>query len=303
MPFVCFCASGVLLPVTPRASKSLLFANKQKDELLIHVESPRMIFIGGSNLSFGLNSQMIKDELKINPINTGVAAAIGTKYMLENTLQYVKEGDVIILALEYANFYSDYNGVSEQLFRTIFDVDKAKINLLSLRQVFRLFPYLPKYALTKFKPKEYFDHTENDVYSVNSFNEYGDTYTHWGLEQRSFSPRGKVGTQINQAVILQLLKFKKEITTKKAKLFVTYPGYQEASYSNSVKEIERVAAEYVKNDFVTLGYPERYKMPNNMMFNTAYHLTKEGVDRRTRMFIDDYKRENLNKGTSGNPSH
>jgi hypothetical protein len=303
MPFVCFCASGVLLPVTPRASKSLFFANKQKDELLIHVESPRMIFIGGSNLSFGLNSQMIKDELKINPINTGVVASIGAKYMLENTLQYVKEGDVIILALEYGQFYSDYNRVSEQLFRTIFDVDKAKINLLSLRQAFGLLRYFPKYALTKFKPKEYFGYAESDVYSVNSFNEYGDTYTHWGLEQRSFSPHGKVGKQINQSVIFQLLKFKKEITTKKAQLFVTYPGYQDASYSNSIKEIERVASEYVKNGFVTLGYPERYKMPNNLMFNNPYHLNKEGVDRRTRLFIDDYKRERLNKGTSGNPSH
>ena len=36
-----------------------------------------------------------------------------------------------------------------------------------------------------------------------------------------------------------------------------------------------------------LGYPERYKIPNNMMYNTPYHLTKEGVDLRTQRLIED----------------
>ena len=81
MPIVFFLMLGLLLPATPRASKSLLFANQKKDELLQRVKSPRMIFVGGSNLSFGLNSQIIKNELNINPINTAVHAAIGVRYM------------------------------------------------------------------------------------------------------------------------------------------------------------------------------------------------------------------------------
>ncbi len=79
-------------------------------------------------------------------------------------------------------------------------------------------------------------------------------------------------------MILHILYFQTEIIRRKATLYVTYPGYQDISYLNSIKQIERVAVEYKKNGFITLGYPERYKMPNHMMFNTPYHLNKKGVD-------------------------
>ena len=46
---------GLGLPATPRASKSLIYAKIKKDSLLKNSLSPRIIFIGGSNLSFGLN--------------------------------------------------------------------------------------------------------------------------------------------------------------------------------------------------------------------------------------------------------
>ena len=138
-PIVSFFLLGLFIPPTPRASDSLLFAHKQKDHLLQHAESPRMIFVGGSNLSFGLNSKIIEDELDVNPINTGIHALIGLQYMFRNTIQYIKEGDVVVLALEYQHFYQDNNQVSEELFRTIFDVDRSKLKLLNLTQA--LGPY------------------------------------------------------------------------------------------------------------------------------------------------------------------
>ena len=50
--------------------------------------------------------------------------------MLENTIQYVKEGDIVILILEYEHFYRDYNYVSEELLRTIFDVKSFKNQII-----------------------------------------------------------------------------------------------------------------------------------------------------------------------------
>ena len=288
IPMVFFSILGLLLPATPRASKSLLFANQKKDELLQHVKPPRMIFVGGSNLSFGLNSQIIKNELNIEPINTAVHAGIGLRYMLENTIQYIKEEDIVILALEYHHFYRDYNSTSEELLRTIFDVDPSKVKLLNFRQMIGLIPFLPKYILSKTKPSEYFNVIESDVYSVNSFNKYGDTYTHWEMESRPFKPYGSIRDQFNKSVIQNILEFQAEVTRKGATLLVTYPGFQDISYENSIKKIEIVSRELETKGFVTLGYPDRYKMPSDMMFDTPYHLNKEGVDHRTRLFIDDY---------------
>jgi hypothetical protein len=73
---------GFVLPVTPRASKSLLYAKVKKDNLLKKTNNPRIIFVGGSNLSFGINSKVIKDSLKLNPINTAIHASIGLEKMI-----------------------------------------------------------------------------------------------------------------------------------------------------------------------------------------------------------------------------
>ncbi len=294
-PIVIFFALCLLIPATPRASKSLLFANKNKDELLLNIKSPRMIFIGGSNLSFGLNSKMIKNKLNINPINTGVHASIGIRYMLENTIQYVRDGDIVILSLEYVHFYRDYNYVSEELLRTIFDVDLSKIKLLNLQQAVNLIKYVPKYSFSKIKPNEYFNTIESDIYSVNSFNEWGDVDAHWGLGKRIFRPLKSIPGKYNKSIILHILEFQTEVIKRKATLFITFPGLQDVSFLNCIGQIDKVAIEFKKHDFLTLGHPERYKIPNHMMFNTPSHLNKKGVDHRTRQFIDDYNRIKFNQ--------
>ena len=157
---------GLFLPTTPRVSESLLFGAIQKDSLLKNVESPRIIFVGGSNLSFGINSQMIKDSLGLNPINTAIHAAIGLKYMMENTLQYVREGDIVVLAPEYDHFYRKYDVVSEELMRMVFDVNFSNFKLLNFKQKLALIPHIPKYSLSKFKPNEYMNVKVDEIYSV-----------------------------------------------------------------------------------------------------------------------------------------
>ena len=161
---------GFVLPVTPRASKSLLYAKIKKDSLLINTISPRIIFVGGSNLSFGINSSVIKDSLNLNPINTAIHASIGLEYMMDNTIQYIREGDIIILAPEYSHFYgrSIYGG--EELLRTVADIDLSKLLTLKKEQLVNISKSLVKYSSSKFKPTEYWDLKESDIYSVNSFN-------------------------------------------------------------------------------------------------------------------------------------
>lgn len=71
-----------------------------------HALPPRIIFVGGSNLAFGLDSQRIKDSLNINVINYGLHAGIGLKYMVDDISTYARKGDIIVFAPEYSHFYS-----------------------------------------------------------------------------------------------------------------------------------------------------------------------------------------------------
>ena len=282
-----------LLPPTPRTSKSLLFAKTNKDSLLQNIPPPRIIFIGGSNLSFGLNSKMIKDSLSLNPINTGIHGNIGLIYMMDNTLPYIKSGDIVVVSPEYQQFYGTTAYGKAELLRTIIDVSPSTMSMLRIKQWANIIKYLPGFAITKFKPTEYFNleesinFEERVVYSVNSFNEYGDVYTHWNLEKRNFSPDDSIDLEFNYSVINELSNFKNKLAEKGAVLFITFPGYQSASFENNRAQIMRIETELKEKGFVLLGTPDKYKIPESLMFNSTYHLSKKGVDYKTQLLIED----------------
>jgi hypothetical protein len=290
VPFLLIIFFGLILPTTPRASKSLIMSGIKKDSLLKKSPSPRIIFVGGSSLSFGLNSKTIKDSLHINPINTAIHAAIGLKYITDNTLQYIKKGDVIVLVPEYFHYYTNVNFGSEELFRTIFDLKKYNISLMNISQILNLVSFIPKYSLTKYKIYEYTNFVESLIYSVHSFNEFGDVNAHWNLTQKEFSSYDKFDSHFIYESVELIKKFNLSIKDKGAILFISYPPYEEASFNNALAQIQKVERELRKTGLTILGTPERYKLPHSMFFNTGSHLLKSGVDHRTQLLLEDFNK-------------
>lgn len=287
IPLVVFILLGPLLPTTPRASKSLLMSCIKKDSLLKHSPSPRIIFIGGSNTSFGLNSQMIKDSFDVNPINMGIHASLGIKYMIDNYLENIKNEDIVVLIPEYHHFFRDINFGSKELMRIVFDVNHVKLKTLNCQQFFKILPYIPGYSLTKLKPKEYLETGKNVAYSVDSFNEYGDVNAHWSLESLDVTPFKSINGKFNYAVIKKIQELDVATRSKGGILLVSFPCYQEASFNNMVDQILEVEEELIKSNLNVIGTSGKYKMPDSLMFDSPYHLNKKGVDHRTQLLIED----------------
>lgn len=232
---------------------------------------------------------MIKEELGLNPINTGIYASIGLIYMMESSLTYIQSGDIVVVTPEYHHFYGTFAYGDEQLLRTVMDVSPSDKMKLRKEQWLNFVFYLPRYAFSKFAPYEYFNVTESNLYGVNSFNEYGDHDTHWNLRKQPFLPSKPITEQFNYLVLNELYDFSKKLEEKGAFLFIAFPGFQAASFENNRVQIMKLEEELKKKDFSLLGTPERYMMPDSLMFNTSYHLSKEGVDYRTQLLIDDIK--------------
>jgi hypothetical protein len=154
----------------------------------------------------------------------------------------------------------------------------TKVNLL---------PFLPRYASTKFNPFEYIYTKESDVYSVNSFNEFGDVDAHWTLEERSFSPFGEISSEFNNSLLDIILAFEKQVAAMNGTLFLSFPGFQEKSFFNQKETIDIVYDNLKRSGLSLLGSPERYKMSEEYLFNSPYHLNKKGVDYRTELLIED----------------
>ncbi|NME71096.1 hypothetical protein [Flammeovirga aprica] len=281
---------GIFLPPTPKASKSLLFSKVAKDQLLINTPSPRIIFVGGSNLSFSLNSQMIQNTLQLPVLNLGIKESIGLRYDLASIKRYIRKNDIIIIIPEYTQFYIKSSDCSKELSSTILDLNKADITLLDREQIPNFIKAIPSYAFSKFNIFDYLFYTESEIYSVHSFNQFGDANAHWGLEQRPFPPiEIKDASEYNHDILQAILNFEKDITEKGAQLFLSYPAIQALSFNNSSERIQKVKEEFQKANFKIIGSPDRYVFGNELMFNSPYHLTKMGVDLRTSLLITDIK--------------
>ncbi len=279
---------GLLLPCTPRSSESLLFAQLQKDKLLKTIKGKRLILVGGSNLSFGIDSKSLSDSLNLKTINTGVHAQIGLQFMMDHSLPMIQKGDLVIIIPEYNQFYGTFAYGGEELLRTILDVDPTQWQLLNGKQLLNLLPLLPEYSFSKFRQHEYFYHFDKDnVYLKSAFNEYGDVYKHWTQVSVKVKADNPIHGKFNNALVEELVDYKKSIENKGAKLLICFPSYQATSYDINrtfIKEIER---NLIQNKFSILGNPERYRFNDSLFFNSTYHLNKQGVNHRTSLLLED----------------
>lgn len=277
------------VPPTPRASQSLLFSWIDKQELLQETPPRRLILVGGSNLSFGIDSQMLADSTGLHPINTAIQATLGLQYMMDTILPTIQPGDVVVISAEYSQFYADYLYGGEELLRMVLDVDRSTLPLLSLRQWLNIVEYLPEYAISKIRPTEYFvkENPEIGIYERQSFNQYGDAVVHWAHKHSDFPPFPPISGKLNDEAFETILQFQQEITARGGECYLTYPGLQERTFLNmedQIKQVDQVLREY---GFQILGTPERYRMDELLMYNTPYHLNREGVVYRTQLLIED----------------
>jgi hypothetical protein len=285
---VIFIAVGVCLPGPDFKPRHFLYAKNTKDSMLAAVPEPRIILLGGSNLSLGINSREMEDSLHRRPINTGTHAALGLIYMMDNTARFIKEGDIIVVSPEYDQFYGDFAYGGYELLVTTFDVDRSSLGLLSAKQWMNLYAYIPKYAITKLNPMKYRKEKHSILYYENSFNEYGDVTLHWNWPGRVVLPL-EINGDLNQSVFEALKTFEGEVTKKKAKMFVTFPGFQESSYKHNLNKVKEVEATLRKMNFDILGTAAEYKINDSLMFDTPYHLRGTATEYRTKRLISELR--------------
>ena len=64
-------------------------------------DKPRLIIVGGSAVAFGVDSALLAQELPdYQPINFGLYAALGTRVMLDLSIDELRPGDISIVMPE-----------------------------------------------------------------------------------------------------------------------------------------------------------------------------------------------------------
>ncbi len=253
-----------------------------KQKLLKETESPRIIFTGGSNVAFGINSDSVAEHSGYHVINMGVHAAFGIDYILNETASGIKKGDVVVLVPEYY-----LKNVSMRLLAMLSAVNPEAKNYIRFTPFdyirFKMF-HVQGFFTLLFYGGEIF----NETYQRSGFSPKGDLLTLSGREISGSSySQTDVIVDTNYTKELQSINsFISRVTGKGGRVFFSFPGIDKRFYEAN----RQVIANYnqmvqSKLNCTILGSPEDFVYEDHEVFDTNYHLLDPAKARRTNKMI------------------
>lgn len=256
--------------------------------------SSRIIFIGGSNVRYGINSEIIKDSLKINPINTAVSAGLGLKFIIDDIRPYLKPHDIVILSPEYEHFYGEYIWGNDKIAQEI-NICPEDFTTLNFNQLKILAGSLPHFNIKKlveslklsvgFKDKFFVSSYE----SMTGMNQFGDTYSHWKMKSIPYLSKRIIGNYNTRAI--EMLTDLNDFIVKKlkGKLYIALPPYAKSEYGLNKNKVDFVSEKFTETNIAQLGNLKTSILDDSLFFNSPYHLTQTGGNLRTMGIIKELR--------------
>ena len=248
-------------------------------------DTNKIVIIAGSNGQFSINSRMIQKALNIPVVNTSFHAGIGTRMQFELYKDLLQNGDIVIFCPEYGFNKGRLYG-STTLFRVLSTHMPTAYSKITFPQWLHLYKY------TGIHFWEYLKHLRIDKvegpYSSDAINEYGDIECE-RKHLESISPFTVKG-DIDDTLLEYLYYIHDFAKTKGIRLVFLPPTFIKTSYSINSKQIDSIAYTLNQNGIAWQAKPSRYIFPDSLYYDTPYHMTQEGANKRTEVLIEDLRR-------------
>ena len=266
--------------------------------LLKNTSAPRIILIGGSNVSFGIDAELMQRRLGIPVINDGLHAGLGVTPLRE-LQQYLQPGDVVILSLEYQFFSSQdvMNGDITFLSDWI-EYSPERIQYLSSpwREAPALYATMLQRKVNRQVNTYLFGGTLDELRSVfigTKYNANGDFIGH--LQQSSTPPR-KISfepypvSKIQEEIFIFLQHFQQAAREKGAEVYFEAPASRESNCETTgITSLTNFFNQFEKRSSIPVLTPlDELCLPDKYFFDTAYHLNARGRQLRTERLIENW---------------
>ena len=270
---------------------------------------PRLIFVGGSNLAFGIDSERIEKEIGIPTVNMGLHAGLGMPFMLNEIEPSIKKGDVIIMSFEYTLDFL-LKGDRDTRRQAVQMSPEALLYLESpsgwLPSARRKVGYMVILIETSVKhiqqtavhgrrtqAAENTQDNNKSPYRRAAFSEHGDVVGHLDLEPaKEIGGRGQMPSQDYVAFIRRINRFAETAKSKGASVFFMFPAHPLSEFMRNKQEMLNYQdACIAKLNIEILNTPEMFAFPDNYFYDSVYHLRKEGRDLRTSMTLELLKKK------------
>lgn len=283
----CVLINWVVIPNNPGAYQA---AKTDKLALLANTPSPKVVLVGGSNLAFSIDSEMISREFGTPVVNMGLAKSVGLNYILEECKPFIGAGDVVILSPEYELFYDLFYG-SDGL---IVELQYNPAGFGHLRSLGEWMTVVSKFGpimQAKFSGfiRKGTASLEDSIYQRAGFNEYGDLITHLDAPQAyEEHPLFPDDAPFRDASIDLINEFNSYVLQKGARVLFTWPPLVEEEFEKHRDKIWMLDQRLRKDLAVpVISKPEDFIFSMEDMYDTAYHLRRQARRIRTQTLLDD----------------
>ncbi len=272
---------------------------------------PRVIFVGGSSVAFGIQSQIFEQQLQQPAVNLGLHASLGLDFYLRLIQQHGRAGDVVVLLPEYAMLLGHQQMSPEDLQRTLRScpaaipylqgnlrssktfVDNMALSELAywaqkgsikrknyVKSKFRRWMRGGNVAARRRRPRR--RRASDSIYRRASFNQHGDMIAHHG-KARHASLKGEEPIRYDQVevdrVIERLNQFASLCREGKIRVFFSYPPMPDTQFRESAATIGKLDAALrtsLAEDIAIVDSPEDSVFPESQFFDTVTHLSQSG---------------------------
>jgi hypothetical protein len=294
--------AGLLWTQIRNEPAQYLAGTKLKHDLLAQAPGPRLILVGGSNLAYGLDSELLAAKLGYQPINMGLHAGLGLEFMCREVIDQLQAGDVVVLSPEYALFGHLPNPVAQF---QLLEHRPASARYLrewtwhSMREMLDRWalPYVGAIARrgmrgVKIGWRQLRGRHTGDV----AFNEFGDFVAHRQRPMQAsvmdplFAP-GYFNSHLHETIGF-LNDFHAQCRQRGVRVYYTHcPAPQEhfERQRQFITEIEAALGQSLTIPMIDA--PEQLTFNVDAFYDTPYHLNWQGRRRRTEILAANLERQ------------
>lgn len=299
----CVLINWVVIPNNPNAYQA---AKLDKLDKLAQTASPKMILVGGSNLAFSIDSKLLADRFGLPVVNMGLAKSVGLSYLLEECKPYINEGDIVVIAPEYELFFDLYYGSDGLIVELQYYPDGFE-NLTSWGEWETVISKFGPIMQAKFSGfvRKGMASLEDSVYRRTGFNDFGDLETHLDAPQHYETHELFPDDVPFQEESIEVLnKFNEYVLQQGARVLLTWPPLVREEFETHTDKIWLLDQRLRKDVAIPIiSKPEDYIFEMPYMYDTAYHLRREGRRIRTLQLVEDLEATpGIGVGGGGQPA-
>jgi hypothetical protein len=289
------------LAFNPSAKNAYLATFVDKMHLLDSVPSPRLILMSGSSVAFGVDGQLLSNELEIPVVNAALHFQLGSHFLMEQLKRTVRKGDIVLISMEYvmtskgiqeeqlsvADFYPpaqqwiQYQSTNERV------VAYATHRLADFKLMMG-----ELWSGTRRKPISIDDTTS--VFFRKCFAKNGDLLGHLNNPSPGFNNPEISDEIVYDKQIQDFNDFYDFATQKGVSVLFTFPTYAESGFEKNMPVIRKLEKQLRDNlKIPIIGNPENSVMDDSFFFDSVYHPNAKGRKIFTSRLIQLLEQEGI----------